>query len=100
MRTWLLAAFAYAGLLATPAFADDKPKAEKPAPAKPAACKKKVVGKGLDRRVVCVFEEEIVIGAKAPRPAVVIAPADGRRVVGRPKQTDPLTGLRQRSRTD
>jgi hypothetical protein len=97
MRTWLLAAsFA----LATPAFADDKPKAEKPAPTKPAACKKKVVGKGLDRKVVCVFEEEIVIGAKAPKPAVVIAPADGRRVVGRPKQTDPLTGLRQRSRTD
>jgi hypothetical protein len=37
MRTWLLAA---SFVLATPAFADDKPKAEKPAPAaatKPAA---------------------------------------------------------------
>jgi hypothetical protein len=100
MRTWLLAA---SFVLATPAFADDKPKAEKPAPAaatKPAACKKKVVGKGLDRKVVCVFEDDIVVGAKAPKPAVVIAPADGRRVVGRPKQTDPLTGLRQRRRTD
>jgi hypothetical protein len=93
MRTWLLVA-----LLATPAFAE--PKADKPVAAKPAKCKTKVVGKGLDRKVVCVFEEEIVVGAKPPKPAVVIAPADGRKVVGRPKQSDPLTGLHQRSRVD
>lgn len=96
MRTWALAAL----LFATPALADEKPKAGKPtATAKPALCKKKIVGKGLDRKVVCVFEDPIVIPAKAPRPNVVIAPADGRKVVGRPKQTDPLAGL-HRSRAD
>ena len=92
MRTWLLVA-----LLAVPAFADDKPK--QPAPAKQ-TCKMKFVGKGLERKAVCVFEDPIVIPAKPPKPAVVIAPVDGRKVVGRPKQTDPLTGLRERSRTD
>lgn len=87
---WAIAAI----LFATPAFADVKPK-EQPKP----ACKKRVVGKGLDRKVVCELEEPIVVTGQRPRPNVMIAPVDGRKVTGRPKLTDPLAGLpRQRER--
>lgn len=102
-HTWAMRTWAFVALLfATPAFADDKPKPaveeSKPA-AKPATCKPQIVGRGLDRKVVCKFEQEIVLTAKPPKPAVVIAPVDGRRVTGRPKLTDPLTGLK-RSRSE
>jgi hypothetical protein len=84
-------ALAIALALATTAAADPKPTTETKQ-----ACKRKVMGKGLDRKVVCVFEEPIVIAASAPKPKVVIAPADGRKVVGRPKSADPLVGLDRR----
>ena len=100
MRTWLVASLL---AIATPALADEakpKPSPDKQAEGAPKPlCKKTIVGKGLDRKVVCVFEKEIVVPGKAPRPSVVIAPVDGRRVTGRPKQTDPLNGL-HRSRHD
>ena len=84
-------------LFAAPAFADSKPK--QPAAKTEQTCKKRVVGKGLDRKVICEFEQEIVITGHPPKPNVVIAPVDGRKVTGRPKLTDPLTGLpRQRER--
>ena len=97
MRAALLALV----IAATPAFADTKAKSPEPVKAevKPATCKKKVVGKGLDRHVVCEFEQEIVIPGEAPKPKVIIAPADGRKVVGRPKLTDPLQGLPRRRET-
>lgn len=88
MRCFAIAA---ALALATTAAADPKPAPE----AKP-LCKRKVVGKGLERKVVCVFDAPIVIPASAPKPKVVIAPADGRKVVGRPKSSDPLVGLDRR----
>ncbi|HET9483725.1 MAG TPA: hypothetical protein VFO79_07200 [Xanthomonadales bacterium] len=80
---------------ATSAAADPKPAA---APAKPEAakCKRKVVGKGLERKVVCVFEQEIVVSSEQAKPKVVIVPVDGRKVVGRPKTTDPFAGLSRR----
>jgi hypothetical protein len=87
MRLVIVAALAFA----TTAAADPKP-----ATGTKQTCKRKVMGKGLDRKVVCVFEEPIVIPASAPKPKVVIAPADGRKVVGRPKSSDPLVGLDRR----
>jgi hypothetical protein len=88
-------AIAAALALATTAAADPKPATEKP------VCQRKVIGKGLDRKVVCVFADPIVVPASAPKPKVVIAPADGRKVVGRPKAADPLVGLdRRRAYTD
>ena len=95
MRAALLALV----IAATPAFADSKPKQEAKPEVKPATCKKRVVGKGLDRKVVCEFEQEIVVPGEAPKPKVIIAPADGRKVVGRPKLTDPLNGLPRRRET-
>ena len=95
--------------LAAPVAADSTPPPKptaakletKPAEAKPATCKRRFVGKGLDRHVVCEFEEPIVIPAEAPKPKVVIVPANGRKIVGRPRTTDPLVGLdRRRSHTE
>jgi hypothetical protein len=90
-------------LLAAPAFADapkkspaKPPAAAKAQPAPKPACKRRIVGKGLERKVVCVFEQELVITSGPPKPAVVIAPIDGRKVTGRPKLTDPLAGLPRR----
>ena len=83
-------------LAVSPAFADDaKPK---PQPVKQQAkCKNKVVGKGLDRKVVCEIEQEIPVPASAAKPKVVVVnQADGRKVTGRPKLTDPLEGLPKR----
>jgi hypothetical protein len=81
-------------LAVSPAFAEDT----KPKPAKQQAkCKNKVVGKGLDRKVVCEIEQEIPVPASAAKPKVVVVnPADGRKVTGRPKLTDPLEGLPHR----
>ncbi|MBX3155598.1 MAG: hypothetical protein KF773_06345 [Deltaproteobacteria bacterium] len=75
-----------------PAAADDKP-APAPQP-KSEACPKKVfVGKGLDRKAVCVIEAPVVVKAAAPKPQVTIVPTDGRAVTGRPKSDDRLRGL-------
>jgi hypothetical protein len=67
-------------------------KAEKPA----TKCKTRVTGKGKDRKTTYVCEEEIVVQSGPNKPAVVIAPVDGRKVTGRPKLTDPLEGLSRR----
>lgn len=89
-------------LFATPAFADAQQPTKRAVAKQPAAkqpCKRRVVGKGLERKVVCEFEQPIVVSSRAPRPNVVIAPVDGRRVTGRPKLTDPLQGLPRRRET-
>ena len=98
-----IAALAALALAAAPAFADPKAKpaaakveAKAADPAKPATCKRKVVGRGLDRKVLCEFEDPIVVGVEPSKPKVIIAPGDPRKVVGRPKQTDPFAGLPQR----
>jgi hypothetical protein len=103
MRCFALVAML--ALATTPALADSKPKpaapkveAAKTDPAKP-LCKRRVVGRGLDRKVVCEFEEPIIVPAEAAKPKVLIAPVDGRKVVGRPKQTDPFVGLSHRRST-
>ena len=80
---------------AASAAADTKP-APAPAKTEAAKCKRKVVGKGLDRKVICEFEQEIVVSSDAPKPKVLIVPVDGRKVVGRPKSTDPFAGLSRR----
>jgi hypothetical protein len=89
-------------LVAAPAVADSTPStpaADATAPAaKPATCKKVVVGKGLDRKVVCEVEAEIPVRSSAPRPNVVIVHQSPRQVVGRPKSGNRLNGLSQRLR--
>jgi len=96
-------------LVAAPAMADSTPstpskhaaptrnlpaKAEAPVAAK--GCKKTVIGRGLDRKVVCVIETEIDVNAGAPKPNVVIVHQSPRHVVGRPKSESRLKGLPQR----
>jgi len=85
--------------LTATAAADPQKPAPAPAPAPAAAtavgaCKKVViVGRGLDRKVYCDIDRPLVVKAKPPKPAVVVAPKDGRAVVGRPKSEDRLQGL-------
>ena len=95
-------------LVAAPAVADSttstKPAVAAPAAAvkvtapaaKPAECKKTVVGRGLDRKVVCVIEKEIDVTTSTPKPAVIIVQQSPRAVVGRPKSENRLNGLSQR----
>ena len=61
-------------------------------------CKRVVVGKGLERKVVCEIEQEIVVGQQAPKPNVIIVNKGGRDIVGRPKSGDRLSGLSRRRR--
>ncbi len=89
-------------LVAVPAAADSTTK-QTPAPAKTetskpkaAPCKKVVVGRGLDRKVVCEFTAPIDVSAAAPKPNVVIVHQSPRSVVGRPKSENRLNGLSQR----
>lgn len=65
-------------------------KAEKPTSV--AKCKRTIVGRGLDRKVVCELDE-IVVTSHAPRPNVVVVQTGGKRVTGRPRVTDPFAGL-------
>jgi hypothetical protein len=88
-------------LVAAPAAADSttnaRPaKAPAAAAAKPAACKKLVVGRGLERRVVCAIETKIDVSVAPPKPNVVIVHQSPRQVVGRPKSENRLNGLSQR----
>ena len=75
-------------------------KSVKPAeePAAMQTCKRKVVGRGLDRKVVCELDE-LVVRTHAPRPNVIVVQTGGRQVTGRPKVTDPLAGLSRRLET-
>lgn len=84
-------ALAFVMLLTATAAADPP----KPAPAGPPSppCKRVVVGRGLDRKVYCEISAPVVVKQKPPKPAVVVAPRDGRAVTGRPKSEDRLKGL-------
>lgn len=74
MRHWIVASVL---AFALPAFADTKVKSPKRmtvAPVKAAKqqpCKRRLVGKGLQRKVVCEFETAIVISAGPAKPKVV-----------------------------
>nr|HEX4316786.1 hypothetical protein [Kofleriaceae bacterium] len=85
--------FALVLALLVPAMASAEP-AKTQAPARPQAtqCKKKVVGKGLERHVVCEIEVPITVSA-SNKPAVAIVHVDPRGLVGRPKSNDRLDGL-------
>jgi hypothetical protein len=61
--------------------------------AAPSPCKRVVVGRGLDRHVVCEFTAPVVVKADVPKPKVVIVPRDGRSVTGPPRSEDRLVGL-------
>ena len=82
-------------LLASPALANPKAKTETKAESKTETkpCKTKVVGKGLDRKVVCEFEAPIIVHTDAPKPKVLYVHQGGKSVTGRPKTADPLAGL-------
>jgi hypothetical protein len=69
------------------------PPAAKPEPKQPTTCKKVVVGKGLDRHVVCQIEGPVVVATPLPKPGVIVVPNDGKKVTGRPKSGDRLNGL-------
>ena len=77
--------------------------APRPEPAKSAAtttqssgCKRVVVGRGLDRKVVCEVTAPVVVRQEAPKPAVLVVNRGGRNVTGRPKSEDRLNGLSRR----
>lgn len=91
MRSLLLAVLVLGGSAA----ADTKPESTA---AQGKQCKKVIVGKGADKKAVCEVQTEIVVGEKAPKPAVLIVNKGGREVVGRPKSGDRLEGLSQRRR--
>ncbi len=59
-------------------------------------CTRKVVGRGLERRVVCELAAPIIVKQDAPRPNVMIIDHGGRAVVGRPRSDDRLSGLSMR----
>lgn len=94
-------AFALVLFLAAPAAADSTRKpvpapAETKAVAKPDGCKKVVVGRGLDRKVVCEITAPIDVKETAAKPNVVIVHQSPRAVVGRPKSENRFNGLSQR----
>ncbi len=73
--------------------ADPKPEATA---TQSAGCKRVVVGRGLDRKVVCEVSAPVIVNQQAPKPAVLIVNKGGREVVGRPKSGDRLQGLSRR----
>jgi hypothetical protein len=90
-----LAALAVLVLGAGVAAADPKPESTT---TQSKQCKRVVIGKGLERKVVCEVQGEIVVGESAPKPNVIIVNKGGREVVGRPKSGDRLSGLSRRRR--
>jgi hypothetical protein len=82
-------------ILAGSAAAD--PKTESTASQSP-ACKRVVIGRGLDRKVVCEVQAPVVVHQEAPKPNVLIVNKGGRDVTGRPKSGDRLNGLSRRLR--
>lgn len=96
MRT--LAALAMLVLGAGLAAADPKPEPAKPeaTATQSAGCKRVVVGRGLDRKVICAVDEPIVVNQSAPKPNVLIVNRGGKVVTGRPKSEDRLNGLSRR----
>ena len=99
MRALALALVLAAGPAAAEPTKPTSSKREVTKPAPPAAkptCKRTVVGRGLDRKVVCTFETEIVVTSQPSKPKVVYVTRDGRNVTGRPKSGDRLEGLSRR----
>lgn len=92
IRLLALLALAAGPVLADPAPAAKPAEAKANAEPKP-ACKKTVVGRGLDRHVVCTFEVPVVVKAGTPKPKVLMVHSDGKSVVGRPRSGDRLEGL-------
>ncbi len=90
MRTLLALALVLAAGTAT---ADPKPEATT---TQSSSCKRVVVGRGLDRKIVCELTAPVIVNQSAPRPAVLIVNKGGRDVVGRPKSGDRLQGLSHR----
>jgi hypothetical protein len=82
-------------VLAGSASADPKPESTA---SQSSQCKRVVVGRGLDRKVVCDVQAPIVVKQEAPKPAVLIVNRGGRDVTGRPKSGDRLNGLSRRLR--
>ena len=96
MRSLLLAVLVLGATFVAPAAsAETKPAATA---TQSKECKKVIVGKGADKKLVCEIQTEITVGEKAPKPAVLIVNKGGREVVGRPKSGDRLQGLSQRRR--
>ena len=65
---------------------------------KPELCKRHVVGRGLDRKVVCEITSVIEVKTSTPKPKVLVITSDGRGVVGRPRSDDRLRGLSPRTK--
>ncbi len=80
------------------AAADPKPdRAKSEATATQAAgCKRVVVGRGLDRKVVCEVAAPLTVSTSTPKPKVIIVNRGGKAVTGRPKSEDRLNGLSRR----
>lgn len=89
----LLASIVILGFVGSAA-ADSSKQAEP----KPELCKRKVVGRGLDRKVVCEFTAVVEVKTSTPKPKVVVITTDGRGVVGRPRSDDRLRGLGPRTK--
>jgi predicted secreted protein len=96
MRT--LAALAVLVLGAGLAAADPKPEPAKAeaTTTQSAGCKRLVVGRGLDRKVICQVEAPVIVHQEAPKPNVIIVNRGGKNVTGRPKSEDRLNGLSRR----
>lgn len=96
MRT--LAALAVLVLGAGLAAADPKPEPAKSeaTTTQSAGCKRLVVGRGLDRKVICQIEAPVVVHQEPPKPNVIIVNRGGKNVTGRPKSEDRLNGLSRR----
>jgi len=94
MRT--LAALAILVVGAGLAAADPKPARSEATTTQAPGCKRVVVGRGLDRKVVCEVEAPVVVRQDAPKPAVLIVNRGGKVVTGRPKSDDRLNGLSRR----
>ncbi len=90
MRTLLALTLVLAGGTAS---ADPKPEATT---TQSTSCKRVVVGRGLDRKVVCEVTAPVIVNQSAPKPAVLIVNKGGRDVVGRPRSGDRLQGLSHR----
>ena len=96
MRSLLLAVLVLGATAFVPAASAETKPASTAADSK--QCKKVIVGKGADKKLVCEIQTEITVGEKAPKPAVIIVNKGGREVVGRPKSGNRLQGLSQRLR--
>ena len=86
----ILIGLAFAGPAAAEPPITTPPKTTTPTPA---PCKKVVVGRGLDRKVVCEITVPVVVKEGAAKPEVLIVPRDPRKVVGRPRSENRLNGL-------